>query len=59
MLSINLPVFLLFKGPLNDQGIRVNCLCPSFAPTPLLEKTFELRPEVKKFLTRLFDNVVH
>ena len=52
MLSINLPFFLLFKGTLKDHGIRVNCLCPSFAPTPLLEKAFELRPGVKEIVQK-------
>ena len=52
MLSINLPFFLLLKGPLKDQGIRVNCLFSSFAPTPLVEKAFELTPDVKEVVQK-------
>ncbi|XP_065060976.1 15-hydroxyprostaglandin dehydrogenase [NAD(+)]-like [Rhopilema esculentum] len=35
------------------ENIRVNCLCPSFSPTTMVEKGLEARPEMRPFVEKI------
>eukprot|EP00795_Rhopilema_esculentum_P006988 gene6988-12610_t len=45
---------LIFHQKANTrENIRVNCLCPSFSPTTMVEKGLEARPEMRPFVEKI------
>ena len=52
-ITSDLTIFHLLQEANVKDKIRVNCLCPSFSPTTMVEKGLAARPEMRPFVEKI------